>query len=93
LANSVRTGFAKDAIPVSNHAVEMTGSSPVMTELAAPVMTELAAAVMTELAAAVMTELAAVAMTESAAAAVTGIGSACRAVPGLAAEELSTTAA
>jgi hypothetical protein len=85
LANSVRTGFAKDAIPVSNHAVEMTGSSPVMTELAAPVMTELAAAV--------MTELAAVAMTESAAAAVTGIGSACRAVPGLAAEELSTTAA
>jgi hypothetical protein len=77
LANSVRTGFAKDAIPVSNHAVEMTGSSPVMTELAAPVMTELAA----------------VAMTESAAAAVTGIGSACPAVPGLAAEELSTTAA
>jgi hypothetical protein len=85
LANSVRTGFAKDAIPVSNHAVEMTGSSPVMTESAAAAMTELAAAV--------MTELAAVAMTESAAAAVTGIGSACRAVPGLAAEELSTTAA
>jgi hypothetical protein len=49
--------IANDAMPVSNHPMEMTGSSPVMTELVARAMTELVARSMTALVARAMTTL------------------------------------